>query len=389
LLFISRIDEFRVSENGLFGIKVDIKLFNVPIHWLVTDQLGTPRMVFDQSGSLANVSRHDYLPFGEEIPANFRTNIPGYATVDNLRQKFTSYEADAETGLNFAQARYQSPMQGRLTSADPFAGSAAVTDPQTFNRYTYVRNNPVNSTDPSGAVAGRPGFSSIADFNLGDVTAAHANNDEIADQQEQWDYQVGETIKAAREANFLNEGLHDHTITEKDARARAAANPLLEVQTRSPQQTAQPQDNDKINVNVEKKTYSKTSSGLQIKLLAKVKNSNYQHFNWVQTVTTNAPLHGNPANQPYPDTDPGQQTPFYWNPTEQTQTEIMAHAEGGSTIFSDQPSRPYFGTDISWHANLSLVGIKSDGTFDTLRSYSYGFTINGHGMHLEKLRRMP
>jgi hypothetical protein len=37
------------------------------IHWLVTDQLGTPRMVFDLSGSLANVSRHDYLPFGEEL----------------------------------------------------------------------------------------------------------------------------------------------------------------------------------------------------------------------------------------------------------------------------------------------------------------------------------
>ena len=29
------------------------------LHWLVSDQLGTPRMVFDQSGSLANVSRHD------------------------------------------------------------------------------------------------------------------------------------------------------------------------------------------------------------------------------------------------------------------------------------------------------------------------------------------
>src|SRR5713226_9110382 len=40
---------------------------SVDIRWLVTDQLGTPRMIFDQSGSLANVSRHDYLPFGEEL----------------------------------------------------------------------------------------------------------------------------------------------------------------------------------------------------------------------------------------------------------------------------------------------------------------------------------
>ncbi len=37
------------------------------VQWLVTDQLGTPRMIFDQTGALANVKRHDYLPFGEEL----------------------------------------------------------------------------------------------------------------------------------------------------------------------------------------------------------------------------------------------------------------------------------------------------------------------------------
>ena len=64
----------------------------------------------------------------------------------------TGYEADAETGLNFAQARYQSSVQGRFTSADPLLASASVGNPQSFNRYTYVVNNPVNLTDPSGLV---------------------------------------------------------------------------------------------------------------------------------------------------------------------------------------------------------------------------------------------
>jgi Transposase DDE domain group 1 len=36
-----------------------------------------------------------------------------------------------------------------------------------------------------------------------------------------------------------------------------------------------------------------------------------------------------------------------------------------------------------------LAGIKSDGTFNVIWSYSYGFTINAHGVHLEKLRRIP
>ena len=30
-------------------------------------QLGTPRMLFDEIGSLADIKRHDYLPFGEEL----------------------------------------------------------------------------------------------------------------------------------------------------------------------------------------------------------------------------------------------------------------------------------------------------------------------------------
>src|SRR4029077_1841366 len=52
-----------------------------------------------------------------------------------------------------AQARYQSPVQGRFTSVDPMMGSAGVTGPQSWNRYSYVSNNPINSTDPTGMMA--------------------------------------------------------------------------------------------------------------------------------------------------------------------------------------------------------------------------------------------
>ncbi|MBC8030040.1 MAG: DUF4214 domain-containing protein [Pyrinomonadaceae bacterium] len=129
--------------------------------WLVSDRLGTPRMIVDRSGSLASVKRHDYLPFGEEIGGPLvgllggRTTTQGY-TVDSVRQKFTGYEADAETGLNFAQARYQSSVQGRFTSVDPLGASASVDDPQTFNRYSYVNNDPLNQVDPDGLMGALP-----------------------------------------------------------------------------------------------------------------------------------------------------------------------------------------------------------------------------------------
>src|SRR5437870_9760370 len=104
----------------------------------MANQLGAPRMIFDQTGSLQNVSRHDYLPFGEELypGTGGRTTSQGYTNNDGARQKFTGYEADAETGLNFAQARYQSATQGRFTSPDPFGGSMSAGDPQSFNRYS-------------------------------------------------------------------------------------------------------------------------------------------------------------------------------------------------------------------------------------------------------------
>jgi RHS repeat-associated protein len=60
------------------------------------------------------------------------------------------YERDNETGLDFAQARYFSNVQGRFTSPDePFADQYEG-DPQSWNLYAYVRNNPLNATDPTG-----------------------------------------------------------------------------------------------------------------------------------------------------------------------------------------------------------------------------------------------
>jgi RHS repeat-associated protein len=121
------------------------------INWLVTDQLGTPRMIIDQTGALAGVKRHDYLPFGEELFAGTGGRIPsqGYSG-DSVRQKFTSKERDNETGLDYFGARYYASAQGRFTSSDPLLASGTVYDPQSWNRYSYASNNPLRFVDPTG-----------------------------------------------------------------------------------------------------------------------------------------------------------------------------------------------------------------------------------------------
>ncbi|HET9712422.1 MAG TPA: RHS repeat-associated core domain-containing protein, partial [Pyrinomonadaceae bacterium] len=122
------------------------------INWLMSDHLGTPRMVFDQSGTQANVKRHDYLPFGEELFAGTggRTVAQGYAALDPVRQQFTAQERDVETGLDYFKARYFSSAQGRFTSPDPLLASAETENPKSWNRYAYVLNNPTRLIDPNG-----------------------------------------------------------------------------------------------------------------------------------------------------------------------------------------------------------------------------------------------
>src|SRR5262249_22746717 len=121
------------------------------LQWLAQDHLGSTRMVVDRSGSLGGVKRHDYAPFGEELSAGvgIRSASNGYSG-DSVRQKFTSKERDSETGLDYFGARYFASLQGRFLSVDPSSVSIALGDPQSWNRYTYVLNNPLKYIDKNG-----------------------------------------------------------------------------------------------------------------------------------------------------------------------------------------------------------------------------------------------
>ena len=93
------------------------------------------RMVTDSSGN--DIADIGTFPYGESW----------YNTAGD-KLLFTTYERDAESGNDYAQARSYVNRLARFSSLDPLTGSTS--DPQSLNRYSYVRNMPVMAVDPSG-----------------------------------------------------------------------------------------------------------------------------------------------------------------------------------------------------------------------------------------------
>jgi RHS repeat-associated protein len=152
--------------------------------WIVTDALGTPRMIADQTGGLSGMKRRDYLPFGEELLAGVghRQTTNGYSLSQSQqpRQQFTGKERDSETGLDYFEARYYGSVYGRFTSPDEFTGGpdelydfanaasdnptfyADLIDPQSLNKYQYCYNNPLTTVDLDGHKGWRERLSEAA-----------------------------------------------------------------------------------------------------------------------------------------------------------------------------------------------------------------------------------
>ncbi len=99
--------------------------------YLSWDHLGSTRLVTDQNGNV--VSRHDYLPFGEEITSGFAGRGSQWGNTDNVSQKFTGKERDAESGLDYFGARYYGSALGRWTSPDSSGSSSWTIMPESSN----------------------------------------------------------------------------------------------------------------------------------------------------------------------------------------------------------------------------------------------------------------
>jgi RHS repeat-associated protein len=115
---------------------------NPKISYATMDRINSTRITTDESGQV--IAKNDFMPFGEEIIRQNTQNT-------NLKQKFTGKIRDDETGLDDFLARCYSSNLGKFNSPDPvFISSEKIQNPQSWNLYVYVGNNPLAFTDPTG-----------------------------------------------------------------------------------------------------------------------------------------------------------------------------------------------------------------------------------------------
>jgi RHS repeat-associated protein len=135
------------------------------------------------------ISDCTFNPFGEQV----------ICSPDNASNhyRFTGKERDSESGLDSYGRRYYGSSMGRFVTPDPLLNSGQPWNPQSWNRYAYVENNPLRYTDPTGL------------YKWGSCSG---NADECKEQQQRFRDSLDNLKKAAGE---LKEGSKERKELEK------------------------------------------------------------------------------------------------------------------------------------------------------------------------------
>jgi RHS repeat-associated protein len=112
---------------------------NSAVSWVHQDPVTKSQRVTNSAGTVVSTIELD--PWGGNTNRN---NNDAFQP-----RKFTTYERDANASDEAMHRRYNR-WWSRFDQPDPYDGSYDAGDPQSFNRYSYVQNDPVNFVDPSG-----------------------------------------------------------------------------------------------------------------------------------------------------------------------------------------------------------------------------------------------
>jgi RHS repeat-associated protein len=195
------------------------------------DHLGTTRVISNESG--LKLARHDYYPFGIEktffaqewSEHNYDRPEP-MAFTGHQRDFMGVYNIPNENYLDYMHARYYQPQLGRFLSVDPVIGDPY--SPQSWNRYAYVLNDPLNLTDPFGLAPCRPGDPLTPEGCDAEVTAPDPVKEfwkEVWATEGRWSQETRGELR--RRAAHGDDFAYDALITSGDI-APPETDPLLD-----------------------------------------------------------------------------------------------------------------------------------------------------------------
>lgn len=179
------------------------------------DHLGTPKLVTGNGGVKLGI--HAYYPFGNELNLGL-----GEAATERL--KFTGHERDDNgtygNSLDYMHARYYSPLSGAFSSIDPSLDvEKAIYEPQRWNRYSYVSNNPIGSSDPTGRIQfDKKG--NVKFVKTGTATAVFQKNAPIGNGETRtisWKMDTGYVLADDGRKVQASKATSDMDVTIKDA----------------------------------------------------------------------------------------------------------------------------------------------------------------------------
>jgi RHS repeat-associated protein len=109
------------------------------VTWVHSDPVTKSQRATNASGNIVSTATVDTDPWGGETSRSAGAFQP---------HKFTTYERDGNHSDEAMMRRYN--RWGRFDQPDPYDGSYDLSDPQSFIRYSYTGNDPVNFVDPTG-----------------------------------------------------------------------------------------------------------------------------------------------------------------------------------------------------------------------------------------------
>jgi len=124
------------SGSGLLAIQQQSAVF-----WVHEDPITKSKRITNNSGVVTSSVELD--PWGADPGSGWSSNSTFQP------RKFTTYDHDGN-GSDEAMFRRYNRWHSRFDQPDSYDGGYNLTNPQSFNRYSYVQNDPVNFNDPFG-----------------------------------------------------------------------------------------------------------------------------------------------------------------------------------------------------------------------------------------------